>query len=152
MTRFEHMAYTDKIKWRIRILYLIIIAMLVYMVVVVEVGGGDARIMTDLAQGVYRIIFFGGMSWFINRIVHNKKLLANRRLCREQMLAEQDERNQYLHDKSGGVVVDILLVSLMVATVTAALFDMAAFYTAFAMLMTAIIVKVAAYFIVSHWM
>lgn len=75
------------------------------------------------------------------RIVRNKKLLKNRMLLKEQMRMERDERNQYLHDKSGGIVVDILLFII----VTAALFNMAAFYTAIIILGLTVALKAAAY-------
>lgn len=127
MKKFNHLAYVEKIKWRIRILWTVIIAMCVYMVIIGEVGGGDSRVMTNLAKSVSRIIFFGGFVYVCYRIFQNKKLLKNRLLLKEQMLMEQDERNQYLHDKSGGIVLDILLIGLLFITVTSALFNMPAF-------------------------
>ena len=140
-----------KIKWRIRILYLLLIAMLVYMVTVVELGGGDSRIMTDLASQFSRIVFFGGMIYVITRIVHNKKLLGNRLLRKEQMQEETDERNRYLHDKSGGIVLDILLACLLFITLTASLFDMTAFYMSLAILAIAVVLKAGAYLCYSRF-
>lgn len=46
MRNYKTPGYGTQIKWRIRILYLLMIAMLVYMVAVAELGGGDSRIMT----------------------------------------------------------------------------------------------------------
>ena len=150
MKKFEKQTFTEKIKWRIRILWLFVFGMLVYMVVIGEIGGGDSRIMTDLAEDVSRIIFFGGLIYIIFRIVQNKKLLRNRALLKEQMQEEQDERNQYLHDKSGGTVLDILLICLLFSTVTTALFNMAAFYTSASILTVAILLKVTAYLVFSR--
>ena len=150
MKKFEKLTYTEKIKRRIRILWIFVFSMLVYMVVIGETGGGDSRIMTDLAEAVSRIIFFGGFIYIIIRIVQNKKLLKNRALLKEQMQAEQDERNQYLHDKSGGTVLDILLLCLLFTTVTTSLFNMAAFYTSVSILAVAVLLKASAYFIVSR--
>lgn len=150
MLKFRNTTYTNKIKWRIRLLYLLLISMLAYMVIVAEMGGGDSRIMTDLAQNVSRLIYFEGLVYVIYRIVYNNKLLKNRMLLKEQMLTEQDERNQYLHDKSGGIVMDILLVCLLFITFTASLFDMAAFYASFAALLLAIALKAAAFYYYSH--
>ena len=65
--------YTDRIRWRIRLLWVLIFAMLVYMVVVVELGGGDSRRMTELAAVTSRIIFFGGLIYVGTRIHHNRK-------------------------------------------------------------------------------
>ena len=93
MRNCKKLSYTDKIKWRIRILWM---------------------------------------------------------LLKEQMRMEQDERNQYLHDKSGGIIVDILLLSLLFITVTAALFNMAAFYTAITILGLTVALKAAAYFFFSR--
>lgn len=150
MKRFDKMSYTDKIKWRIRISWLILIIMLVYMVIVGEFGGGDSRIMTDLANITSRVIFFGGFIYIAYRIHRNKNLLKDRAMLKEQMQAEQDERNQYLHDKSGGVVMDLLLVVLLFITTTAALFNMPAFYASFIILAVAVFLKSAAYCVYSH--
>ena len=151
MRSCKDMDYGTKIKWRIRILYLLLIAMLVYMVTVVELGGGDSRIMTDLASQFSRIVFFGGMIYVITRIVHNKKLLGNRLLRKEQMQEETDERNRYLHDKSGGIVLDILLACLLFITLTASLFDMTAFYMSLAILAIAVVLKAGAYLCYSRF-
>lgn len=145
MKNSEKSNYTDKIKWRIRISWMILVAMLIYMFIVAETGGGDSRIMTDLANTVSGIIFFGGMIYVIVRIVHNKKLLKNRLLMKEQMKLEQDERNQYLHDKSGGTVLDILLVFLLFVTVTTALYNMTAFHISISILAFTIFLKMGTY-------
>lgn len=151
MRNCKAMDCETKIKWRIRILYLLLIAMLVYMVTVVELGGGDSRIMTDLASQFSRIVFFGGMIYVITRIAHNKKLLGNRLLRKEQMQEETDERNRYLHDKSGGIVLDILLACLLFITLTASLFDMTAFYMSLAILAIAVVLKAGAYLCYSRF-
>ena len=150
MKSFEQLSYTEQIKWRIRILRLLTVVMLIYMIVIGEMGGGDSRIMSDLANIASDIIFFGGLIYIVYRIIANKKLLKNRLLLKEQLREELDERNQYLHDKSGGVVWDILLIVLLGITVTAALFNMAAFYTSFTILGIAIVLKVSAYWIYSR--
>ena len=150
MKRFESMPYTNQIRWRIRLSWLVLAGMLVYMVVVAELGGGDSRRMTDLANFVSDLIFFGGFVYIASRIHHNKKLLQNRAQLKEQRLAELDERRQYLHDKSGGIVLDVLLIVLLFVTTTAALFNTAAFYTAFTILSAALLAKAAAYWAYSH--
>lgn len=150
MKNFKQLAYTEKIKWRIRILQFMIGVMLIYMIVIGEIGGGDSRMMSNLANIASGLIFFGGLVYMVYRIIANKKLLKNRLLLKEQLREEQDERNQYLHDKSGGTVWDILLIALLWVTVTTALFNMAAFYTAFTILAIAILLKVSAYWIYSR--
>lgn len=145
MKNVKNMNYGEQVKWRIRMLYLLLAVMLVYMVVVAELGGGDSRIMTELANRFSRLVFFGGMVYVISRIIHNKKLLRNRTLLKQQMLEETDERNRYLHDKSGGLVLDILLVCLLLITLTASLFDMTAFYVSFVILVITVVLKTGAY-------
>lgn len=151
MKNFRDMNYGTRVKWRIRILYLLLAAMPVYMVAIGELGGGDSRITTDLAERFSRIVFFGGMAYTVSRILHNKKLLQNRLLLKEQMLAETDERRRYLHDKSGGLVLDILLVCQLFITLTASLFDMSAFYVSFATLIVALVLKAGAYLCYSQF-
>lgn len=64
---------------------------------------------------------------------------------------EQDERNQYLHDKSGGIVLDILLIGLLFITVTSVLFNMPVFYISVVILSFTILLKITAYFIFSKY-
>lgn len=149
MKRFERMTYTEQIRLRTRALWWLVAAMLVYMVIVGETGG-DSRMMTPLAEAVSRILFFGGLVFIGCRIAHNKKLLKSRARLKEQMEAERDERSRYLHDKSGGVVMDAMLVCLLFATLTASLFNMAAFYTAGGLLAAAVCLKAGAYWVFSR--
>ena len=134
MKRFERPSFLQTIRWRVRLGWAALAAMLVYMVVVAELGGGDSRTMSDLASSMSRILFFGGM-------------IA---LRKEQFVRERDERNRFLHDKSGGAVLDVLLLCIWFVTVTCALFDNAAFLASFAILVTALALKGAAYFAYSR--
>ena len=145
MKNSNNHSFSRTIKLRIRILWFVFILMLAYMVIISELGGGDSRIMTPLAESVSRIIFFGGLIFVCYRIYFNKKLLENRLLLKEKFLVEQDERNQYLHDKSGGVVVDVLMILLLFSTVTTALFDMVAFYVSLSVLITTVLLKGGSY-------
>lgn len=137
--------YPQTIRWRIRVLWLVLAALVVYMIVGAAFGGGDSRVITRFGDMVGDILLFGGMVYVICRIIRNKRLLKHREEMKEQQRQELDERNRYLHEKSGGVVMDILLIALMAATMTAAYFNTVAFYTAFSLLMFALLVKLAAY-------
>ena len=150
MRNYRELPYEARIKWRIRILWMVAALMLIYMVLLVELGGGDSRMMTDFASQASRVIFFGGLAYIAWRICRNKKLLKDRTLLKAQIRMEQDERNQSLRDKSGGIVADILLAILLFVTLTASMFDMAAFYTAFSVLAAAILLKAAAYWFYSR--
>lgn len=150
MRNCKRMPYAQIIRWRIRVSYALLVLMLAYMVLVAEMGGGDSRRMTDLASAVSRLLFFGGFGGVVSRIAHNKRLLRDRARLREQQMREQDERNQYLHDKSGGAALDILLVLLLFATVTAALFSMAAFSAVFPLLLAALAIKGGLYALYSR--
>lgn len=145
MKFLQNMSLTNKTKWKIRMLWGVFIAMLLYMVLIGEWGLGDSRIMTQLAKNTSRAIFFGSMAWVIYRIWYNKKLLKDHALLVEQHLEHQDERRQYLHDKSGGLMVDIFLVLLLFITCTAALVNMPAFYISLAILLLAIALKAIFY-------
>lgn len=127
----------------------LLILMLVYMVVIGELGFGDSRVMTQFAETFSSVTFFGGMVWVGRKIWKNKQLLRNPWKLKEKAIEEQDERNQYLHDKSGGIVWDVLFVCLLFVTVTTALINMAAFYTSFVLLCVAVALKAATYLIYS---
>ncbi|MBQ8555298.1 MAG: hypothetical protein IJ438_05420 [Clostridia bacterium] len=138
------LTYTAQIKWRIRILWGVIIALLIFIVVVGETGG-DSRMMTPLAELMSRILVFGGLIAAGAGIHRSKKLLRNRLLLREQQLRERDERNQYLHRMSGDWVMDAMLILLYGATMTASLYNMDAFHMACGLLFAALALKVGAY-------
>lgn len=150
MKCYNQLPFSQKIKWRIRLLWVIFIALIAYMIIISELGGGDSRIMTPLANLVSDIGLFGGMGYVLYRIHRNKKLLRSRSALREEQLREADERNRYLHDKSGGIVMDCLLLILLVVTVTAALFDMKVFYTTYGILCAGAALKAIAWFFYSR--
>ena len=147
MMHYKILPFSKKIKLRNVLLWVLFCIMLAYMVIVGEVFHlGDSRYMTRLANIVSDVILFGGMIWVQWKIAQNKKLLRNRMLLKDKQMQEMDERNQYLHDKSGGIVWDILLVCLLFITTTAALSSMPAFYTAFTVLILMLILKAATYY------
>lgn len=142
--------YADRLRWRVRALWGVAALMLAYMVVVSVTGGGDSRRMTQLAQVTSRVLYFGGLIWVLAAIARTKKLLRDRAAMRENRLREQDERRLYLHDKTGGAVIDILLLLLLFTTLTAALYNMPAFYTSLALLAAALTLKGGAYLFYSR--
>ena len=146
MKTYKKLSFSDKIRWRIRALWMLLILMLVYMVVIGEMDLGDSRIMTTLADDVSRTIFFGGMIWVIYKIVQNKKILKNQWLLKQKLKDELDERNRYLHDKSGGIVWDIMFVCLLFVILTASLINMPAFYASFTLLCITVLLKLLTYF------
>lgn len=148
MRKYKQLNYTKKIHLRIKMSYVLLVFMLIYMVIMGELGG-DSRIMTNLANFISDCIFFGGIIYIIARIVHNKKLLKNRILLKEQLQNEQDERNQYIHDKSGGLAVDLLLIMELFVTMTTALLNMPAFYTSLVILLVTLFLKAGLYFFYS---
>lgn len=150
MRNSKDRTFSDKIKMRIRLLWAVLILMLIYMVFIGEMGWGDSRFMTTLAQNVSTIIFFGGLVYVVARIVKNRKILNNKHLLLSQSKKEADERQQFLHDKSGGIIVDILLLFLLFSTCTTALINMPAFYTSFIILSVALILKIGSHTIYSR--
>lgn len=145
MKTYNQLSFSEKIKWRNRALGVQLVLMLLYMVLVGELGLGDSRMMSTLADDVSRLIFFGGMIWIVYKIILNRKLLKNRQMLKDKLKNEQDERRHYLHDKSGGMVWDILFVCLLFITLTTSLINMPAFYTALVILLLSIVLKVATY-------
>lgn len=145
MNRYKNKPYAERVKLRIRVLWMVLLGMLVYMVAVGMIGLGDSRKMTQLAAGVSKIIFFGGMAAVIVKIVRSKKTLANQLLLREEEKSRKEERNQFLHDKSGGVVVDVLILAMLFVTCTAALWNMPAFYVSLGLLLFTVLLKAVSY-------
>lgn len=146
MISLKNKTYTDKVKIKIKILWAVVLLMLAYMI---AVGGiwhlGDSRIMTPLADKTSKVIFFGGLIYVGIQIFENKKYLKNKKLLIESEKQKSDERRQYIYDKSGGIVADVLLIIMLFVTCTAALWNMPAFYTAFILLAITIVLKTASY-------
>lgn len=145
MKTFDNMSFSNKIKWRIRGLWCLFAAMLIYMVVVGELGLGDSRIMNRLAEVVSRVIFFGGMVLVLLRIRYYSRLLINKWDLKEKMVQEKDERNRFLHEKSGGPVWDVLFFVQLFLTLTASLMDMTAFLYTMISLAAMILLKLFMY-------
>lgn len=141
MRKWSKMSFAARVKWRIRLFWMLLITMFAYMVVISELGGGDSRIVTPMADIFSDLVLFGGMIYVAFRIRYYNKLLENSFQMKAKQQEERDERNRYLHQVSGGVVLDILLVVLVFATLTASLFDMAVFYTCFTVLAVALLTK-----------
>lgn len=143
-------SYSDRIRWRIRGLWLLLVLMLVYMVVIGELGLGDSRIMDRLAQITSRLLFFGGIGWVVWRLLRNKRLLEDRQLLRQEQLRERDEGSRYLHDKSGGIVWDALFVCLWFLTMTASMIHMPVFHALFGVLCLAVALKAGVWLFYRH--
>lgn len=150
MKIFKNLSFSDRIHWRIRGLWFLFVLMLVYMVVVGEMRLGDSRMMTPLAERVSRIIFFGGMGYVLWKIRGYRRLLTNPWNLKEKMIQEKDERNRYLHDKSGGMVWDVLFFAQLFLTLTATLMDMTAFSFTMCTLVLMIVLKLGAYWYISR--
>lgn len=137
--------YTQKIIFRTRLYWILLILLLIYMVMIGEMGLGDSRMMTPLAKKMSKIIFFCSVIYVIYQIIYHKKLIKNRQSLVEQKRIETEERTQFLYDKSGGIVVNILLCILLFVTCTAALSNMVAFYVSFGILGATILLKISSY-------
>ena len=140
----SNMSYTKVIKWRIRLLWLALIAMLVFMVVIGETGARDSRVITGMAYDWGNFLYWLGLFYIIGRIIINKKLLKDRLRLKEQQLRERDEWRQHLHRMSGGWVMHTMLVIAYIAAVTTSCYDTKAFYTAFGLLVVAALLKLVA--------
>ncbi len=146
MKTFAERPYRQRIVWRIRLQWTLIIALLVFMVVVGETGG-DSRIMTPLADSLSRIMYFGALIYLGVRIHRNKQLLQNKLLLKEQALREHDEQTRALHLRSGGPVMNVMLFLLYTATMTASLYNMDMFHMALGLLIAAVALKIGAWWL-----
>ena len=95
MKTCKHLTYTREIQWRIRALWLLLTGMLVYMVLIAELGGGDSRMMTPLADKFSRIVFFGGLGYVIGRILQKQTAAA-----KQAASAAADERRNWTNATS----------------------------------------------------
>lgn len=139
------MSYPKIIQWRIRSLWLALIAMLIFMVVIGEIGAHSSRVVTGFAYSGGSLLYWAGLIYIIARIVINKKLLKDRLRLKAQQLRERDEGIRHLHQMSGGWVMDVMLVMAYIAAVAASCWSNEAFYAAFGLLVVAALLKGGAY-------
>ena len=102
--------YTKIIQRRIRLLWLALFGMLVFMVVIGVLGLHSSKVITGFAYDCGNFLYWCGLFYIIGRIIINKKLLKDRLRLKEQQLRERDEWRQHLHRMSGGWVMDAMLV------------------------------------------
>lgn len=145
MKTYSELPYSKKILWRKRGAWILLLAMVIYMIVIGEMGLGDSRVVSQFAKSFGSFLFFSGMIWVGAKIINCNKLLKNPPKLREQMISEDDERNRYIYHKSGGIVWDIIFAVMLFVTVTASVTNNEAFYTAFVMLAVSAAVKLAVY-------
>lgn len=145
MKTCNQLSYSQRLRRRNIWLWLLLGLMLVYMVLVGELGLGNPQVTSPLAEAISRIIFFGGMIWVACKIARNKRILRDNELLCACMDQKWDERNRCLYEKSGGVVWDILFAVLLFVVLTTSLINMPAFYTALSLLVVAVAAKVGAY-------
>ena len=135
MERFE-----KRLKMRLWACRILIVLMLIAMVVIGEMPGGillDSRTMDQTAQSVSRMLFFGTLVALVIYIGWMKRLLSRRLERRERQIIEEDERRMTIRQQSGALAMNMLLALLMAAVFVLAFVDMTAFYTAYAVLLTA---------------
>lgn len=139
-------SFTQKIKKRIHILWLVLIALLILMIAIGEIGIIDSRYTTNMSEIAYKFIYFGSLVYVIYKINYNKKILKNSQKLKEEKIRELDERTQWVYEKSGGIIVDIIILGLTLFTWTLAFIDIFAFNTSIIILFFVVIVKIVSYF------
>lgn len=137
--------YVKRIKIRIAVYWGLLLLMIVFMVVVGELGLGDSRVMSELADRVSTCILFGGMIYVITRIIHWNKVLKDNYVIQAEFAAEADERREFLHYKSGGLLFDIMLFALLCITCVTGVSNDVAFRTSFTILLIALSLKAIGY-------
>ena len=138
-------SYQNVIRWRIRLLWLALIATLVFMVVIGEIGAHSSRVVTGFAYSGGSLLYWAGLIYIIARLIINKKLLQDRLRLKAQQLREWDEGTRHLHQMSGGWVMDVMLVMAYIAAVAASCWSNEAFYASFGLLFVAALLKGGAY-------
>ncbi len=142
--------FRKKMKRRIRCLWGLLFLLLVVMVAVGELSNRDIlldpRKMTEFAQNMQQILFFGTLIWVICRLVRDKKLLEDSFALQQKQIEEQDECLRTLDEKSGGPALRILILFMGIGTFCLSWVDMPAFYTSFAFLAAAVAVRAGFYY------
>jgi len=135
--------FEKKLRMRIRICRALIVLLLAVMVIIGEADGAllDSRSMDRTAQQASSIIFFGALIGLAVCIARTKRLLRRSLDRRERQILEEDERRMAIRQGSGAAAMDVLTVLLLAAVFALAYVNMAAFYTAYGILLAALAVR-----------
>ena len=144
--------YKRKLKKR-KILFLSLLGLVIcYVAVLIYLGAGDSRTVAPDA------ISFG--SWcvliiLVYLLIRIKKISALLRqndynTIKETMIREEDERNIWLYERSGGSVFLCSFIVTMMITITCSLFNNEAFFSSLITMASMLIIKVFFYLYNRH--
>ncbi len=140
-----------KLKLRLMLYRLGVIVLLVLMILIGEMSHRgillDSRTMTQSARNVSSLIIFGGILLFL--VLHHRtsRLLRDRTEQNRQKIRENDERRKYIHDRSNTLTLEVLFVAGILAVLVLSYVNMAAFQTAYYLLLFGMLVKGITYLI-----
>ena len=143
--------YEEKLKLRLMLYRLGVIVLLVLMILIGEMSHRgillDSRTMTQSARNVSSLIIFGGILLFL--VLHHRtsRLLRDRTEQNRQKIRENDERRKYIHDRSNTLTLEVLFVAGILAVLVLSYVNMAAFQTAYYLLLFGMLVKGITYLI-----
>ena len=140
-----------KLKLRLMLYRLGVIVLLVLMILIGEMSHRgillNSRTMTQSARNVSSLIIFGGILLFL--VLHHRtsRLLRDRIEQNRQKIRENDERRKYIHDRSNTLTLEVLFVAGILAVLVLSYVNMAAFQTAYSLLLFGMLVKGITYLI-----
>ncbi len=147
--KHQRMSYVQTLRWRVWALWAQLAVMVAYLVLVTELEALGILLVTDAADLFSRVLPLAAIVYFLVRIFLDKRQLRAQ-VSRLEQHREPELDSRVLHDKSGGVVMDIVLFGLLLASLITALVSLSAFCTAFFLLLFALLVKLAAYLLFSR--
>ena len=138
--------YEGKLRLRIKVYWIVIGILLVSMVLVGEYDGRqgsilNSRNMPDLTHDFARLVVFGGIIVFGLLIRRTKRLLSDRMKRAEAQRHEEDERRQVIQRQADSMALNLFLVLSVCAAFVLSYVNSAAFLTAYAMTLTALLLK-----------
>ena len=140
-----------KLKLRLMLYRLGVIVLLVLMILIGEMSHRgillNSRTMTQSARNVSSLIIFGGILLFL--VLHHRtsRLLRDRTEQNRQKIRENDERRKDIHDRSNTLTLEVLFVAGILAVLVLSYVNMAAFQTAYYLLLFGMLVKGITYLI-----
>lgn len=147
MIKFDSKTFMDRVKFKVWVLRICLFLMIAYMLIVGESGLGDFRMMNLAGEIICKTIYFSGLMFIVIRFMYNRNLFLGRNKAMTEKRRREHERKYFLHEKSGGIVVDTILMLLLFASCITALWDIGAFYVTSGMLIVGVVMKVIVYII-----
>lgn len=142
--------YREVLKKRNYLFYAFIFLGILTMILSLVFSGGSHNYLSPFLSGLYMGIGTGLTLVGVLFLFKTRKILGDEKKLREKKLAEQDERNITIAQKTMSATGLLLLFVIYLGLIFSGIFSMTVFWTLWILVMVYFVIFVACYFYYKH--